>query len=55
MERREKVVTDIDISLPSWSEQGAGLRDSGSAVAEIGDAAMNTMRLIHSLPQVRPD
>ena len=36
-------MTDIDISLPSWSEQGAGLRDSGSAVAEIGDAAMNTM------------
>ncbi len=36
-------MTDIDISLQSWSEQSAGLRDSGSAVAEIGDAAMNTM------------
>ena len=36
-------MTDIDISPQSWGEQSAGLRDSGSTVAEIGDAASNTM------------
>ena len=43
MEHREKIVTDIDISPQSWGEQSVGLRDSGSTVAEIGDAASNTM------------
>jgi hypothetical protein len=43
VEHREKAVTDIDISPQSWSEQSAGLRDSGSAVAEISNAALNTM------------
>lgn len=36
-------MTDIDISLQSWGEQGAGLRNSGSTVREMGSTAVNTM------------